>query len=93
MDLTPVDFTPVFFVALIMAIAQVIKTQTSMNSKYIPAINFLLGILSGTYIYGFRPEAIIVGLAIGASASGTFDFATKTFISEQSEEVSKNERS
>lgn len=75
--------TPVAQIAIIMAIAEVIK-KLGMNTKYIPLIDIALGLISGIVIYtaemGYSPiEGILVGLALGLSACGMFS-GIKNFI-------------
>lgn len=75
--------TPVAQIAIIMAIAEIIK-KLGMNSKYIPVIDLALGLIFGLVIYtaemNYSPvEGILVGLALGLSACGAFS-GIKNFI-------------
>ncbi len=68
--------TPVMQVALIMAIAEVVK-RLGLNTKYIPLVDLGLGICSGLLIYTahlhFSPvEGVVLGIALGLSACGLF---------------------
>lgn len=68
--------TPAAQVAMIMALAEVIK-RSGFNSKYIPLIDLILGLISGIFVsgiimgYGFG-KGIIMGIALGLTACGTF---------------------
>lgn len=75
-ELTTYLFTPVAQVAIIMAIAEVVK-QLGLNTKYIPLIDLALGLIAGLIVYTahlhFSPiEGIVVGIALGLSACGLF---------------------
>lgn len=68
--------TPASQIALIIAIAELCK-QLGVPSNIIPAIDFILGILSGVLVFGLMlgcgiPEGIIVGMSLGLSACGLF---------------------
>lgn len=69
-------FTPVAQVALIMAIAELVK-RMGLDSRYIPLVDLGLGVLSGIVVYtiytGMQPiEGIVLGIALGLSACGLF---------------------
>lgn len=75
-ELTTYLFTPIAQVAIIMAIAEVVK-QLGLNNKYIPLVDLGLGLIAGLVVYtahmGFSPiEGIVVGVALGLSACGLF---------------------
>lgn len=68
--------TPVAQIALIMALAEVVK-RLGLNTKFIPLVDLGLGIVSGLVVYwahlGFSPvEGILLGIALGLSACGLF---------------------
>lgn len=68
--------TPIGTLAIIIGIAEVIK-RLGLDSKYIPLIDLALGLIAGISIYtahlGYAPiEGIVVGIALGLSACGTF---------------------
>lgn len=68
--------TPVSQVALIMALAELIK-RLGLDSRFIPLIDLGLGILSGVLIYTLYTgmhwiEGLIIGVALGLSACGLF---------------------
>lgn len=82
-ELTTYLFTPIAQVAIIMAIAEVVK-QLGLNTKYIPLVDIGLGLIAGLLVYtahlGFAPiEGIVVGIALGLSACGLFS-GVKNFI-------------
>ena len=68
--------TPVAQVALIMALAELVK-RVGLDSRYIPLVDLGLGILSGVMIYtvysGMQViEGVVIGIALGLSACGLF---------------------
>lgn len=68
--------TPIGILAIIIGIAEVIK-KLGLDSKYIPLIDLGLGLIAGLVVYtahlGYAPvEGIVVGIALGLSACGTF---------------------
>ena len=76
-DLLSYIVTPVAQIALIMAIAEVIK-RAGVNTKYIPVINLILGLILGVLIFGLVGGqniilSTIAGIAEGACAGGFFD--------------------
>lgn len=69
-------FTPASQVALIMAMAELIK-QLGLDKRWIPLVDLGLGLLSGilvfTIYFGKQPiEGVVIGLALGLSACGLF---------------------
>ncbi len=75
-DLVTYLLTPVAQVALIMALAEVVK-RIGLDTKWIPLVDLGLGIAAGLLIYtahlGFSPiEGLVVGIACGLSACGLF---------------------
>lgn len=76
-------FTPVAQVAIIMAIAEVVK-RLGLDKRYIPLVDVALGLAMGIGIYivyfHMNPvEGVLVGLALGLSACGLFS-GTKNVI-------------
>ena len=68
--------TPIAQIALIMAIAEVVK-KLGLKHKYIPLVDLALGLIAGILVYtaymGYHPvEGVVVGLALGLTACGTF---------------------
>lgn len=75
-DIVQYLLTPATQIALIIALAQLIK-ELGCPTKYIPLIDLGLGILSGVVIFGiFMGQGILVGvllgIAEGLSACGLF---------------------
>lgn len=75
-ELTTYLLTPVVQIALIIGIAEVVK-KLGLNSKYIPLVDLGLGLIAGLFVYtaymGHHPvEGIVIGIALGLSACGTF---------------------
>ena len=73
MDIT---ITSAVIVAIIIGLSQVIKQATSINSKFIPLIDIILG-LALAFGYSFieplsMPQVIFYGLIMGLSACGLF---------------------
>jgi hypothetical protein len=69
--------TPVGQIAIIMALAEMIKRLDIVPKKFIPLIDVVLGIISGLLVFGYSMElgaikGVILGLAIGLSACGLF---------------------
>lgn len=68
--------TPIAQIALIMAIAEVVK-KLGLKHKYIPLVDLGLGLIAGLLVYTahlhYAPiEGIVVGVALGLSACGLF---------------------
>lgn len=68
--------TPVSQVALIIALAQLIK-EIGFPAKFIPVVDLVLGIISGICVYGLMlgygiGQGILLGIALGLSACGLF---------------------
>lgn len=75
-DLVTYLLTPVAQIALIMALAEVVK-RIGLKSKWIPLVDLGLGIVAGLGVYtghlGFSVvEGIVIGIACGLSACGLF---------------------
>lgn len=69
--------TPVGQIALIMALAEMIKRLDIVPKKFIPLIDVILGVVSGLAVFGYylglgTIKGVILGLAIGLSACGLF---------------------
>jgi hypothetical protein len=69
--------TPVGQIAIIMALAEMIKRLDIVSKKFIPLIDVVLGIISGLVVFGYSMglgaiKGVILGLAIGLSACGLF---------------------
>lgn len=66
-------------IATIMAVAQAVK-KLGFPTKFIPALNLILGVIVGVGMNQFNADGLVKGLMIGASACGIFDFNKKCFI-------------
>lgn len=69
--------TPVGQIAIIIALAEMIKRLEIVPKKFIPLIDVILGIISGLVVFGYSMglgaiKGVILGLAIGLSACGLF---------------------
>ena len=65
-------FSPVIIVPIITGIAEAIK-RAEINTKFIPFIALILGVLINISVSGLNPEAVILGLAYGLSSVGLFE--------------------
>lgn len=68
--------TPLAQIALIIALAEVVK-RMGLEKRYIPLVDLGLGLISGVVVYtlhlGLSPvEGVLVGIALGLSACGLF---------------------
>lgn len=68
--------TPAAQIALIMALAELVK-KIGLDKRYIPLVDLGLGILSGVCIYSIYMEmhpieGFVIGIALGLSACGLF---------------------
>lgn len=69
--------TPVGQIAIIIALAEMIKRLDIVPKKFIPLIDVILGIISGLVVFGYSMglgaiKGVVLGLAIGLSACGLF---------------------
>lgn len=68
--------TPVAQVAMIMAIAEMLK-RLGVPDKAIPVVDLIIGLISGVCVYGIALgygalNGILLGFALGLSACGLF---------------------
>lgn len=76
-DLITYLVTPFAQVALIVALAEVVKRMGLFDNKYIPVVDLVLGLIAGYLVYvvykGYHPiEGLMIGVALGLSACGLF---------------------
>ena len=76
MDMIEYLLTPMAQIAMIIALAEVIK-RSGFPKKFIPIIDVILGLISGIFVSGIIlgygiAKGVIVGIALGLSACGTF---------------------
>lgn len=75
-DMVEYLLTPMAQIAMVMALAEVIK-RAGFNKKYIPIVDIILGLISGICVSGIMLDygvgkGVVIGIAIGLSACGTF---------------------
>lgn len=58
-------------IAIVIALTQLIKQY--VDSRYIPLVSVVLGLVGGLVTGGLTVEAGIKGLVLGLSASGLYD--------------------
>ena len=78
-ELIPYLLTPIAQVALIMAIAEIVK-RLGLKNELIPLVDLGMGLFFGALVYGvymhMHPiECLLIGLALGLSACGLFSGA------------------
>lgn len=69
--------SPVAQVGIIIAIAEIVKRLELFDSKYIPLVDLILGIVSGILVFGIMQglgvgTGIMLGVALGLMACGLF---------------------
>jgi ABC-type uncharacterized transport system permease subunit len=67
--------------AIVVGLTEASKSL-GVPSRYAPLVSILLGVLGTLGVAFFEPTAqvILMGLAIGLSASGLYDFSKKTVL-------------
>jgi hypothetical protein len=67
-------FELALIIAVVLALTEFVKRLEVINTKYLPAVSLVLGLLAGIfYVGGTVEEKIMYGLMIGLSAAGLFD--------------------
>jgi len=67
-------FELALIIAVVLALTEFVKRLEVINTKYLPAVSLVLGLLAGIfYVGGTLEEQIMYGLMIGLSAAGLFD--------------------
>lgn len=69
-------FTPLAQVGLIIGLAEIIK-RLGLESRFIPLVDLVLGLISGIYVYSFglgygMLQGALIGIALGLEACGLF---------------------
>lgn len=69
--------TPAAQVLVIIALAELIKRLELFDSKYIPLVDLILGIVSGIIVFGIMQglgwlTGLLLGVALGLMACGLF---------------------
>lgn len=76
-ELAKYILTPASQVAIIMAIAEMVKAIDIFDKKYIPVLDLVLGLISGILVFWLILGqdflvSIVIGVALGLSACGLF---------------------
>lgn len=76
-DLVNYLLTPAAQVAVIIALAELVKKMELFDSKYIPLLDVGLGMVSGITVFGIMQEqgiltGLLLGVAMGLMACGLF---------------------
>lgn len=76
-DLVNYLLTPAAQVAVIIALAELVKKMELFDSKYIPLLDVGLGMVSGIIVFGIMQEqgiltGLLLGVAMGLMACGLF---------------------
>ena len=73
MDILNNEYLTLVLVPILIGVLQVIKKADLFNSKFIPIVSLVLGVLLGIVFTGFNiKDGIIAGLFIGLSAVGLY---------------------
>lgn len=76
------DFTNIFMIAMVMvaivlAVAEVLKKTLNINAQYMPIMSVMIGIFIGFILWPLSNYPVyvmlIAGFIAGLTASGTFD--------------------
>lgn len=75
-EFTTYLFTPLAQVGLIIGLAEIIK-RLGLESRFIPLVDLVLGLISGIVVYGFglgcgMLQGALIGIALGLEACGLF---------------------
>lgn len=74
-----IEFLTEYFVPVIsgicLCVGYVIKTSVSVDNKYIPAINAILGLLLAVWLHipEITPDVILSGMFSGLAATGLYE--------------------
>ena len=61
-------------IAVVIALTELFKRTLHVNSRYLPLISLILGIIAGIiYLDGDIKDVALQGIIVGLSASGLFD--------------------
>lgn len=79
MELTNFVLTQSIAVAIIMGLAQIFK-QLGLNSKFIPVIDVILGMVLGIVFFASQgvQYGIVIGIILGLESCGLFSGAKNT---------------
>jgi len=77
MDLTNIFMIAMMMVAIVLAVAEVLKKTFNLNTKYMPITSVVIGIFIGLVLWPLAEYPMFVmlmaGFIAGLTASGTFD--------------------
>lgn len=77
MDLTNIFMIAIGMVAIVLAVAEVLKKTFNLNTQYMPITSVMIGILVGLVLWPLTDYPLYVmlmaGFIAGLTASGTFD--------------------
>ncbi|WP_409370272.1 holin [Lysinibacillus sp. 38-6] len=77
MDLTNIFMIAIVMVAIVLAIAEVLKKTFKINTQYMPLTSVVIGIFIGLGCWPLSEHPLYVmlmaGFVAGLTASGTFD--------------------
>ncbi|WP_369378826.1 hypothetical protein [Lysinibacillus fusiformis] len=77
MDLTNIFTVAAIMVAIILAVAEVLKKTLNINTQYMPITSVVIGIFIGLVLWPLSEYPVYVmlisGFISGLTASGTFD--------------------
>lgn len=77
MDILNNEYLTLVLVPILIGILQVIKKAELFNSKFIPIVSLILGVILGIIFTGFNlKDGIIAGLFIGLSSVGLYSGTT-----------------
>lgn len=77
MDLTNIFMIAMMMVAIVLAVAEVLKKTFNLNTQYMPITSVVIGIFIGLILWPLAEYPMYVmlmaGFIAGLTASGTFD--------------------
>ena len=77
MDLTNIFMIAMMMVAIVLAVAEVLKKTFNLNTQYMPITSVVIGIFIGLILWPLAEFPLYVmlisGFIAGLTASGTFD--------------------
>lgn len=77
MDLTNIFMIAMVMVAIVLAVAEVLKNTFNLNTQYMPITSVVIGIFIGLGLWPLTDYPVyimlIAGFIAGLTASGTFD--------------------
>jgi len=74
------EITLAVLVALTIGLVEVIKRLKLLQERFLPAVSLIMGSILYVSLNGISVRTIVLGIAIGLSASGLFDIGKKTIL-------------